>query len=395
MSSFLVWLLVVQLLGLIAFPLVYGLCGRLPDRGTTLSKVLGILLVSYALWLVGLAGLAPQSPFTLWAIVIVLAAASGWLAWQKRYALWEFLKRERWHLLAAETVFLVILVGWTLLVAQVPAINHTEKPMDFGFLNALLMATAFPPEDFWLSGHPVNYYHFGHLAMSGLTKLSGLSSNISYNLAMPLIPALASVAIYGLLYNLIRLAGASRIKAGLFSLAGPLFLGLISNLVGILHLVQTRGWAGPGFWEWVGIKEFRGISGIGGFFPDQFNWWWRDTRVIDTVVNGRSIDYTITEFPFFSFLLGDLHAHVMALPFIALALALVLNLLLAKEPPGIGWIRRNPWECGALALSIGALGFINTWDIPTFSVLLLAALLFMGLRHHDGGLGTVHCRGSP
>ena len=377
-----------ELLGLIALPLAYRLFKRLPDRGATLSKVLGVLPVSYALWLAGLAGLAPQSRFTVWGLVLVLALASGWLAWRRRTELWEFLKRERWHLLTGEVIFLVFLLGWVLIATQVPAINHTEKPMDFGFLNALMGASSYPPEDFWLAGHPVNYYHFGHLAMSGLTKLAGLPSNISYNLAMALIPALVSMAVYGLLYNLVRLAGASRIKAGLFSLAAPVFVGLVSNLVGILHFPQTRNWGGPAFWDWVGIKDLRAGGAEGGLFPDQFNWWWRDTRVIDTVVNGRSLDYTITEFPFFSFLLGDLHAHVMALPFLALALGLLLNLLLSKKAPGLGWLRRNPWECVALSLSLGALGFINTWDVPTFSVIFLATLLLVGLRRQDAGLGS-------
>ena len=376
-----------ELLGLIAFPLAYGLLKRLPDRGATLSKILGVLLVSYALWLVGLAGLAPQSSFTVWGLVLVLALASGWLAWRYWSEMWEFLKRERWHLLAGEIIFLVFLLGWALIAAQIPAINHTEKPMDFGFLNALMGASSYPPEDFWLAGHPVNYYHFGHLAMSGLTKLAGLPSNVSYNLAMALIPALVSMAVYGLLYNLIRLTGASRLKAVFFSLVAPLFVGLVSNLVGILHLAQARGWGGPAFWDWVGVKNLRASGGGDGFFPDQFNWWWLDTRVIDTVVNGRSLDYTITEFPFFSFLLGDLHAHVMALPFLALALGLLLNLLLTKEPPGLAWLRRNPWECAVLALSLGALGFVNTWDVPTFGVLFLAALLLAGLRRQEAGLG--------
>ena len=381
----------VELLSFASLPLAYRLFKRLPDRGATFSKVLGILLFSYALWLVGLAGLAPQSQATVWVLFLALAAASGWLAWRKRREMWGFLKRERWHLLASEAVFLAILVGWTLVAAQVPAINHTEKPMDFGFLNALVGASSYPPEDFWLAGHPVNYYHFGHLIMSGLTILSGLPSNITYNLAMALVPALASVAVYGLLYNIIRMAGASRLKGGLFSLAGPLFVGLISNLVGILHFFQTRGWGGSGFWEWIGIKDLRAMAGS-GFFPDQFNWWWRDTRVIDTVVNGRSLDYTITEFPFFSFLLGDLHAHVMALPFLALALGLLLNVLLSKSPPSFAWLRRNPWECAALSLSIGALGFINTWDIPTLSTLFIATLLLTGLRHKDAGLGSALLR---
>ncbi len=387
MSSFLIWLLVVELLGLLAFPLAHGLFKRLPDRGATFSKILGILLFSYLLWLVGLAGISPNSHVAVAVALFAIAAPSGWLAWRRRYELLKFVKGQKWHLLASEALFIAILIGWTLVAAQVPAINHTEKPMDFGFLNVLVHASSYPPEDFWLAGHPVNYYHFGHLAMSGLTILSGLPSNVTYNLAMPLIPALASIAVYGLIYNLIRLAGTSRLKAGLLALVGPVFVGMLSNLVGILHFIQARGWGDHNFWEWIGIKYLK-VSHGGGLFPEQFNWWWRDTRVIDTVVDGRSLDYTITEFPFFSFLLGDLHAHVMALPFVALALGLILNTLLTKDPPGLGWLRRNPWQSAALALSIGALGFINTWDIPTVGVLFLATLLLTGLQQRCAGLGT-------
>ena len=193
---------------------------------------------------------------------------------------------------------------WAAVVAQVPAINHTEKPMDFGFLNALLLSQGFPPEDVWLSGNPVTYYHFGHLAMSGLTKLTGISSSVAYNLSVALVPALLAVASYGLVYNLVRLSGAARRRAILFGLAAPVLIGLISNLVGVLDFVQARGWGSDGFWQWVAIKDLTGSGAEGAsFFPQQFNWWWHSTRVINTFADGQSLDFTITEFPFFSFLL--------------------------------------------------------------------------------------------
>ena len=90
----------------------------------------------------------------------------------------------------------------------------------------------------------------------------------------------------------------------LFALAAPLFVVLISNLEGVLELVQARGWASEGFWGWVSIKGLATSSTEGGLFPGDHLWWWRATRVIDTVRDGISLDYTITEFPFFSFVLG-------------------------------------------------------------------------------------------
>ena len=112
-----------------------------------------------------------------------------------------------------------------------------------------------------------------------------------------------------------------------------------------------------------------------GLFPDTNWWWWRATRVIDTVRDGVSLDYTITEFPFFSFLLGDLHSHVLALPFVLLTLALALNLYRAAEPINILWFLRHPWQALAMSLCFGALAFINSWDFPVYAAILAAVTL--------------------
>ena len=87
--------------------------------------------------------------------------------------------------------------------------------------------------------------------------------------------------------------------------------------------------------------------------------------MIDTLTEtGTSLDYTITEAPFFSFLLGDLHAHVSALPFVTLALTLTLALVVSPIAPGLRWLRRRPGEAVAVALTLGSLAFINAWDFP-------------------------------
>jgi len=387
-ANLVLWLLVVEILGLIAFPLAYYVFKRLPDRGATLSKVFGLLLSTYLLWILGLTGLVSNSGFTLIGILLAITLVSALVLRRQFRQIGAFLWRERFHLLAGEAIFLGIFFMWVVIVAQVPAINHTEKPMDFGFLNAILRSESFPPEDMWLSGNSISYYYFGHLAMGGLTKLTGITSSVSYNLSVVLIPALVSIAAYGLVYNLIRLAGAGRGRAIFFALAAPVFIGLISNLVGVLDFVQARGWGSDGFWQWVSIKDLSRSTAAGAsFFPQDFNWWWHSTRVIDTVQDGQSLDFTISEFPFFSFLLGDLHAHVMSLPFLVLSLSLSLNFLLSNEPPGLGWLWRNPWESLALALSLGALAFVNIWDIPVFAALFVGVLFIRALRHWGPNIG--------
>jgi len=371
----LIWLLVVEVLGLIAFPFAFSLFHRLPDRGLILSKLLGLLVSSYILWLLGLTHVAPNSRYTIIAILVVLALASALVLWRRWREIAAFLRREHTTLLMAELVFLGFYFLWLSVASNSPAINHTEKPMDFAFLNSILRSTYFPPEDPWLAGHPISYYYFGHFMMAFLTKLTAIPSSISYNLSIALIPALVGACAFSLAYNLIRLSGASVRAASSYALAAPLFLVLIGNLEGVLELIHAHGWGSEGFWQWVSIKGLDAQGSDSSLFPNEPWWWWRATRVIDTVMDGRSLDYTITEFPFFSFLLGDLHPHVSSLPFLILNLALGLNLLLSRERLGLSWLCHNPWEVFAIVLSLGALAFINIWDFPVFAALYLAVVL--------------------
>ena len=76
-------------------------------------------------------------------------------------------------LVAGELVFLAAYGVWLTIVAQSPAIANTEKPMDFAFLNAIVQADTFPPEDPWLAGHSISYYYFGHLMVGVSDQADG------------------------------------------------------------------------------------------------------------------------------------------------------------------------------------------------------------------------------
>ena len=387
MQHALIWFLVVQLVGLLALPLAYSLFRRLPDRGFTLAIPLGLLLGSYLFWVAGLTHVLPNSRYTIIGVLTLLALASGLLLRRNWSGLWSFL-RENWvPLLTAKLVFIGLYSFWLSMLSLSPAINHTEMPMDFAFLNSILRSEHFPPEDPWLAGHSVNYYYFGHFVMAFLTKLTSIPSNVSYNLSIALVSAIAGVAVFGLVYNLIRLSGARIRTAVLFGLTGPLFLGLIGNLEGVFEFVYSAGWGSDGFWQWVSIKGLESApSGDFSFFPDKHWWWWQATRVIDTLVDGASRDYTITEFPFFSFYLADLHPHVSALPFIALVLGLGLNLFVSNEKLGFAWLRKYPLEALAIALALGSLSFINTWDFPLVITIFAALLLAKAYADSEGPL---------
>ena len=375
MANVLTWFITIEILGLIAFPLAFLLFSRLPDRGYAFAKPLALVLVAYPLWLLGLTQFIPNSRFTILAIVLALTMVSIWLFRRHSREIIAFLRREWKTILVAEALFLGFFILWLGIISDIPAINHTEKPMDFGFMNAIIQSRFFPPEDPWLSGNPISYYYFGHFMMAGLAKLTAIPAAISYNLSVGLIPALLATAAFGLVYNLVRLSGGSRYAGLSFGLIAPALLILIGNLEGVLESIYAQGWGGAGFWQWVGIKDL-GVNSAGPtLFPEQPWWWWRATRVIDTLSNGQSLDFTITEFPFFSFILGDLHPHMLSLPFVIMFLGVGLNLFQSRDRLGWNWVVRHPVESAAVALLAGSLAFINAWDFPIFIAILSLIVL--------------------
>ena len=413
-SGALIWFLLLEAAGAVALPWAFLLFRRLPDRGLTLVKPAALLLFSYALWVFGLTHILPNTTLTVWAIFLAAAAVSVWLARRQWHELRPFLRRAWPVLLASELIFAGMFALWAFTISGSPAITHTEKPMDLMLLNAAYQTRFFPAEDLWLSGHSISYYYFGHIIMAFLAKLSGVAPSIAYNLGVASIPALAGAVAFGLAYNLVRVAGGSLRWALTSGAAAPVLILLAGNLIGALEFIRIRGWAGPGFWDWAAIKGLDASPAAGGLFPEQFWWWFRASRVIDTLSeSGASLDYTITEFPAFSFVLGDLHGHVLAIPFLLLAVAATLNLYLSPQrfvlprlrPPRENNQPGQPNDSGSriaaasqtaalaltVALSAGALAFINFWDFPTFMALLAGALLLKGCRDYPDSLLKAAC----
>lgn len=362
----LVWWLMVEILGLVTLPLAFRLFRALPDRGYALSKPLGMLLCSYLFWILVTFGFLSNKGNAI-VFVILLGAAISWYFYSSRQregeGILDFLYRRRGVVLASELLFTVAFGLWALVRAYNPEIMGTEKPMEFAFLNAILRSERFPPHDPWLSGYGISYYYFGYLMMALLTRLSGFPSEVTFNLGIALLFALTLTGASSLVYNLVH-QGKER-SALIFGLLGALLVAVIGNLEGVLEVVHTRGLGSASFWEWVDIKELAAVPVSGRWLPTDHWWWWRASRVVHDVMLGRDME-VIDEFPFFSFLLGDMHPHVLALPFVLLVLTLALHLFRSQE--------RVDWpEVSLLGLLVGALGFLNSWDLPTFGLIVVAA----------------------
>lgn len=382
MLNFLWWLLIVEAIGLAAFPLAYYLLKRLPDRGFSVSKPLGILILGYSGWIMSVFHLVPSVRLSLIVLLLVLAGVSAAVVVQKRDELWAFLRAERRTLIISEAIFLVFLVGWAIFRSYDPSIDHTEQPMDFAFLNAAVESTSGHPEDPWLRGEPISYYYFGYWMMGAVTELSGLSTNFTYNLSMALIPAMVAMGVFGLVVAMVSSDQARWRYAVLGGIVSGVVLGIVGNLEGVLEFMRANTIGGQGFYDWVSID---GLSGpmtdpSDSWVPQEFWWWFRATRVINTFQDGEGIDYTIQEFPFFSFMLGDLHPHVVAIPFTLLFTTFAWNFLNLRDSEVSVRNVHTYAALAAMALSLGGLAFTNMWDGPTYMALLIAVVALVAFR---------------
>ena len=424
MFAVLSWWVIMEVLGLLALPLTLRLLRYLPDRGYAFAKPLGLLLCGYFFWIGGSFGFLSNTRSAIIFAMLLLGALSAFLWTRERTDLLAYV-RENWRVIVAvELVFLIAFAGWAVVRAYNPDIAATEKPMEIAFLNAILRSERFPPHDPWLSGFAISYYYFGYLLMAILTRLSGVAASVAFNLAIALLFALTAAGSFGLVYNLLATDMGKRAKesmsAVLWSLLGPVFVVLIGNLEGLFEVLHTRGLGSPGFWKWLDVNGLLEAPTNGRWIPSDSWWWWRASRVVnDRDLAGNHAE-VIDEFPQFSFLLGDMHPHVLNLPFVLLACALALNVLLGAqewlhgsgaERKPLGWagaLERWPWlarvlglferlwcEHGLdlllLAVCLGAMGFLNAWDLPIYLLVVVGAF-FLGQRaqhHEDWLLGAI------
>jgi len=326
------FLALLEVLGLAGLPLAALVLGRLPGGGLGFAKPLALLLAAWLAWIAGSAGV--PNGLGLAAGAVAAVAVLGLVAWRAGgpRAEPEADPLRRPLLLWAEGIFLVFFLGGALLNAFSPDVWGTEKPMDMALLNATIQSDSFPPHDPWLAGEDLNYYYVGHLAAGLLVRLTDVEPSAGYNLALAAIFALSATAAFSLTA---AAAPRRRVGAGLAAVALMLLLG------------NVRG----------------GLDALGHDGPLVRFDWFAPSRVIPD---------TITEFPAFSFLLGDLHAHVLAIPFTLLAVAFALQVALAG--PLVARSGRAVAEVAAVAVCIGTLYAINSWSWPVAAVVLVLAM---------------------
>ena len=398
------WWLIIELIGWLALPVSMRLFRWLPDRGYAFSKALGLLLASYFLWLGASLGLLHNDTGGILLSLLFVAGLSGWLVWhgQGWAEFKSFLHSNRKLIIGVELLFLLAFVLWAVLRAyasyKIEPVGG-EKFMEIAFLNAILRSAQFPPHDPWLSGFGISYYYFGYVMMVLVTRLSGVPSTIGFDLYDALLFALTAVAAFGVVYNLVashvpvtRQAETNRSHPLWPGFLGAFLVTVIGNLEGLWEALHARGLFSLEFWQWLGIPGLAESPVTGSWYPGSlWSWWWRASRLIQDVdLLGTPLGVSpIDEFPFFSFLLGDNHPHVLALPFVLLVIGLAFNFLLRQialpeqpeelAPLRFSWntirqVYAGDWLLFILsAILLGSLGFLNTWDLPVCLGLVMLA----------------------
>ena len=397
--SFIIWYLVITILGWITFPITYRLLPGLPDRGYSLTRALGLLLWGSIFWQFTSFGILQNNLGGVLLALFILVIISIWAVGGIQIkAFLKWMKSNKVLVLMSELVFMAAFSACAFIRAANPNIVGTEKPMELAFINAILRSPTFPPSDPWFSGYAISYYYFGYIMVSVLIRLTGIESGIGYNLAIGVWFAMTALGAYGLIFNLLKVwrsRSSSRSVHGIYTLPilGPIFILIVSNLEGILDVLHSLGlfWHTDAanmmqtstFWHWLNIAELSTPPPQPySFLPTRPGGvvWWRASRVVqDFKFNNSSIEI-IDEFPFFSYLLGDLHPHVLAMPFALLAIALALNLFLVGGGGHFNlWKLRIPLGKPFFFLTVvtlGGLAFINTWDFPIYLLLFCGTYVF-------------------
>ncbi len=402
-----IWYFFIFILGLAVYPLIRLAMPGLADKGYPLSRALGLVLFGYLAWIGGSVGI-PYTRATIAIVFGLILLMGGALAWYQRDELREEWNTKRRYFLLIEGLFLAFLLFDLIIRLGNPDMWHPakggERPMDFSYFNAVIKSTSFPPYDPWFAGGYINYYYYGFVLVGTPVKLLGIVPSIAYNFILPTLFAIVGICAFSIGWNLMvtsplspreRAEGEaeppplplnpSSLISGLAASALTLFLGNLGTIQLIFQKFEQIG-AGPSFawdatistfqrWAWAfqGFMMVRHGTPLGIGFGD---WYWNPSRVIPPLGGNE-----ITEFPLFTFLYSDLHAHMIAMPLALLALSWALAAVAGRAK----W--RNPLSAAlgfvVGGLIIGALYPSNLSDIYTYLPIALFAVGYAIWRYAE------------
>ena len=304
------WWLVFFFLGITFLPLTSKIFNSFIDKGYIFSKVIGLVLVTYLIYALGTFHLLKFTTLNIFIVWFLCASISLFFLRKENFNFKKYLK----IFLFEEIIFLATLIAWSYVRAHQPDIHDLEKFMDYGFINSILRSEYFPPRDMWLTPLSINYYYFGHLFTAVLTKISQIPSFITFNLMIATIFAFTFTLSFSIGINLIQqIKKISLKKTFIFGFLFAYVVSLSGNLQTIFSLFKNYNGESPvPFWE-LPLSIFT--------FPNAY-WYPNATRFIY---------HTIHEFPSYSFVVADLHGHVLDIPIVITLIAFALLMFLQNK----------------------------------------------------------------
>lgn len=340
--TILVWWSVLIFLGFTGIPSTVLLFSSFRDSGYGFAKIISILVVSYFTFIFSFLKIAPFTQHSIFLVITIWALLNLLLYLKNKDLINRELKDKYKVILFQEMWFGAGLIFWGFVRGNQPDIRGLEKFMDFGFVNSILRSKYLPPNDMWFSGEHINYYWFGHYITALLTKLSNLSSGQTYNLMIATIAGLTLSEVFSFV-------------SGFFTKLSNKRTGFVAGIIAGLLLVFGGNFHTPFYVFKNGADKY--------WYPDA-------TRFIG--YNPDVPDKTIHEFPNYSFVVSDLHAHLINLPSVLLFIS-ILFLVSTKKKSEL-----NLTKIILFGFLFGLFFMTNTWDYGNY-LLLFGISLFIWL----------------
>lgn len=365
-----IWWFILFLFGVGFLPVTFRLFAPFFDKGYIFSRLIGLLAVGYIVFVLGAFHIAPFTFPTIVLVALVLSIGSFFLLPDRGKTL-AIIKKSWLTFSIEELTFLTILFIWAYVHSYAPDIHGLEKYMDYGFINSFLRTQYLPPVDMWFPPFTINYYVFGHFLTAMLTRLSTLPPAITFNLMLSTIVAFCFTQTFSIGANLYcALVKKERIAHFKLILSGVLTACLVT-FSGNLHVLYAF------------FKPYNTDNPVPmwqlPFLPNSFpnDYWYPNAT--------RYIYHTIHEFPIYSWVVADLHGHVLDIPFVLLTVAFLLSLLLIyTEHPNKEKITDtfliSPYYLAATGFLLSCMYMTNAWDGAIYW--LLATMVLVVIHWH-------------
>lgn len=308
----------------LVWPLIKKYFSKLPDQGWALGRVMATLVAALLIWQLSYLGIAENNSGKLFAILALFGLLSLWQIITHGVKAFTVARTTAKIIAIEEYLFLVGFGVMALIRAHAPNLDSLEKFMDFGFLKQYLLSPTLPAPDMWQAGQTINYYSFGHFWASIWVRVWGVTPAVGYNLMLAFIFGTSMSLVF---LVCVMLAGNKNSRAS-----------TIGGIVGALAVMV----AGNSHVIWYLIKN-RSLD----------NYWYAEAT--------RFIHNTIHEFPSYSFVVSDLHGHVLDLPIILTFLVVLFS-----------WVenKKRVYEI-VMGVLFGVMMMTNTWDVAVYGLVLL------------------------